>query len=366
MMNKKSIWGVICAMACATNFAFVQPVDAKVMSASEQEQQTRQTEQRVFRGQPRTSSDDAKKATLIVQRLQKRICELNGIEITTDVFQDAHDYKTKVHPMRVVDDYDNACSVGAGYTYMGADYLRNEQVMSFSNQYAHIFCEHTIAHEIGHAIGGHSMLSRRESKNVEEIAEKYSFKTLCALPEGGWGAYLVSIYRDTNRPKTNIEITKSFVKETGGKISVPDYSNTVYHAKKGGKYNLCPESGRTAVNTYFGGQMAECIARGALTVNNLAIIPVPQDLKDNLKFKESYLIVCQSPKLPNGYRILTGLWGPQDKVMDEWRRMKGLVIEGNGDIEWYNNMRKLTFESGKLNMWAMWLTLAVANDAQNR
>lgn len=363
-MNKKTILGVVCAIACATNLTFVQPAIAKFMSAAEQERQTRQIEQDVFGGRPETYSDDAKKATPIVQRLQKRICDLNGIEITTDIFQNSDDFKTKVHPVRVVDYYNNACSVGAGYTYIGVDYLRNEHVLGFFDQYSYIFCEHTIAHEIGHAIGGHTMLSRSEQKNTEELAEKYSFETMCTLPEGGWGAYLVSIYNDTNRPKVNIEITKSFITKAEGKISIPDYSTTVYHAKKGGKYNLCPESGRTAENTYFGGQVAECIALGALTVNTLAVIPVPKDLQENVKFSGNYLLVCQSSKLPNGYRVLASLWGSQDKVMDEWRRMKQLVIEGNGDIKWYSNMRRLTFESGKYNMWKMWLALAVANDVQ--
>ena len=364
-MNKKTIFGVICAVVCAAGFTFVQPANAKFMSASEQENQTRQIEQNVFGGSPQTSSEDAMRTTPIVQRLQKRICDLNGIEITTDTFQNPDDFKTKVHPVRVVDDYSNACSVGAGYTYIGVDYLRNERVLGFSNQYSYIFCEHTIAHEIGHAIGGHAMLSQREHKNMEELAEKYSFKTLCALPEGGWGAYLVSIYNDTNRPKTNIEITKSMITKAEGKISIPDYSTTVYHAKNGGKYELCPDSGRTADNTYFGGQMAECIALGALTIDSLAVIPVPKDLKENLNFKGDYLLVCQSPKLSNGYRILASLWGSQDKVLDEWQHMKSLVIEGDGDIKWYNNMRRLTFESGKYNMWTMWLALAAANDAQN-
>ena len=122
-------------------------------------------------------------------------------------------------------------------------------------------------------------------------------------------------------------------------------------------------------NAYFGGQIADCIARGVLSVDNLAVVPVPTELKESIKFKGDYIIICRSNKLPNGYRILANLYGSQDKVMDEWGRMKGLVLKGSGDIEWYNNMAKLTINSGydsKHNMWRMWLALAVANDVQNR
>ena len=69
--------------------------------------------------------------------------------------------------------------------------------------------------------------------------------------------------------KISMDIKKSFVKATGGKVSIPVYSTTVYHAKKGGQYNLCIKRGRSMDNAYFGGQMADCIAHKALTVESL-------------------------------------------------------------------------------------------------
>lgn len=126
-------------------------------------------------------------------------------------------------------------------------------------------------------------------------------------------------------------------------------------------------------SAYFGGQMADCIAHNALTVESLDVIPVPAELKESIKFKGDYILVCRSSKFPCGYRILAPLYSsildPRDKVMNEWNRMKGLVLKGDGDIEWYNNMEKLTIKRGdssKDNMWRMWLALAVANDVQNR
>ena len=369
-MNKKKILGAVCALACATNFAFVQPASAEIMNAQEQENWARHLEQDEFNGRrPETYSEEAKQATPIVQGIQKRICDKNGVEVTTALFQNTYDFETKVHPVQVIDNYHNASAMGAGYIYFGVEHLRSKGVAKFSNQYDYIICEHTLAHELGHAIDGHTTSYKKFHNNQEELAEKASAKLMYNLPEGGWGAYLVGVYRDLNRPEINKQVKDSFVKESGGKITMPSYSTTVYHAKKGGQYNLCIENGKSMDNAYFGGQMADCIAHKALTVESLDVIPVPTELKESIKFKGDYIIICRSSKFPNGYRILASLYGSQDKVMDEWGRMKGLVLKGDGDIEWYNNMAKLTIKSGddsKHNMWRMWLALAVANDVQNR
>jgi len=368
-MNKKKILGAVCALACVTNFAFIQPVSARIMNAQEQEAWARHEENEEFGGRPRTYSEGAIQATPIVQGIQRRLCDKNGIEVTTALFQNTYDFETKVHPIQVIDNFYNAMDMGAGYIYVGIEYLRSTKgVTKFSNQYDYISCERILAHELSHSIGGHTT-SSKFNNTKEELAEKGAVKLMYNLPEGGWGAYLVGVYRDLNRPEINKKVKDSFVKESGGKITMPSYSTTVYHAKKGGQYNLCIEHGRSMDNAYFGGQMADCIAHKALTVESLDVIPVPTELKESIKFKGDYIIICRSSKLPNGYRILASLYGSHDKVMDEWGRMKGLVLKGSGDIEWYNNMAKLTIKSGddsKHNMWRMWLALAVANDVQNR
>ena len=366
-MNKKKILGAVCALACATNFAFVQPVSAEY-SVHEQEKWARHLEQETFGGAPQTYSNEAKRVTPIVQKIQKRLCDKNGIEVTTTLFQNPHDFEVKVHPVQVIDNYEFSAATCAGYIYMGTNVFKRTNIGVFSDQYDYILCEKIIAHETGHSIGGHG-LSKKFNNTAEPLAEKKSVELLDKLPEGGWGAYLASISRSENYPTINQDIKKSFVKATGGKVSMPTYSTTVYHAKKGGQYNLCIKNGRSMDNAYFGGQMADCIAHKALTVESLDVIPVPTELKESIKFKGDYIIVCRSNKLPNGYRILASLYGSQDRVMDDWSRMKGLVLKGDGDIEWYSNMAKLTINSGddsKHNMWRMWLALAVANDVQNR
>lgn len=148
----------------------------------------------------------------------------------------------------------------------------------------------------------------------------------------------------------------------GGKISMPSFTTAVYHAKNGSQYNLCVENGSSLDNAYFGGQMADCIALGALSVENLDVIP--NFYAEDIKFKGDYLIVCYSDKFPTGSRILASVYGSPEKIQDEWTRMKNLVLKGSGDLNFYNNMAKLTLNSGKENMWRMWLALAVANDVQ--
>ena len=368
-MNKKKILGAVCALACVTNFVFMQPVSAKIMNAHEQENWARHLEQDEFNGRrPETYSDEAKRLTPIVQGIQKRLCDKNGIEITSALFQNTYDFEKKVHPVQVVDNYNNAVAVGAGYIYYGVDSLRSKGVVGLSNQYDYIICEHTLAHELAHAIGGHSTSYKKFHDNQEELAEKASVKLMDKLPEGGWGAYLVGIYKSPNRPEINEEIRRSFVKAAGGEkvVTMPIYAMTVYHSKNGGQYNLCIKYGESSENAYFGGQIADCIARGVLSVENLDVVPVPTELKQSIKFKGDYILVCRSNKLPNGYRIITSLYGSQDKVMYEWNQMKGLVVQGGSDIRGYNNMANLTFRQGKYNLWNMWLALAVAKDAQNR
>ena len=366
-MNKKKILGAVCALACVTNFAFVQPVSARIMNAHEQENWARHLEQDEFNGRrPETYSEEAKQAMPIVQGIQKRICDKNGVEVTTALFQNTYDFETKVHPVQVVDNYYNASAMGAGYIYLGVEYLRSKGIAKFSNQDDYIICEHTLAHELGHAIGGHATSYKKFHDNQEELAEKASVKLMDNLSEGGWGAYLVGVYNYLNRPEINEEIKRSFVKATGGKVSMPTYTRTVYHTKNGGRYNLCVESLPGSDNAYFGGQIAECIARGVFSVENLAVVPVPTELKESIKFKGDYIIVCRSNKLPNGYRILASLYGSQDKVMNEWNRMKSSVLGGNNDIHSYNTMAKTLYGNDEYNMWKMWLALAVANDVQNR
>ena len=107
-MNKKKILGAVCALACVTNFAFVQPVSARIMNAHEQEDWARHLEQDAFGKRPETYSEEAKQVTPIVQGIQKRICDKNGVEVTTALFQNTYDFETKVHPVQVIEVVNNS------------------------------------------------------------------------------------------------------------------------------------------------------------------------------------------------------------------------------------------------------------------
>ena len=107
-MNKKKILGAVCALACATNFALIQPVSAEIMNAHEQEDWARHLEQDAFGKRPETYSEEAKQVTPIVQGIQKRICDKNGVEVTTALFQNTYDFETKVHPVQVIEVVNNS------------------------------------------------------------------------------------------------------------------------------------------------------------------------------------------------------------------------------------------------------------------
>jgi hypothetical protein len=233
--------------------------------------------------------------------------------------------------------------------------------IEFRNQYDYIVCEKTIAHETGHAIGGHTT-SYKFDNNAEELAEKKAVELLDKLPEGGWGAYLAAISRHSNRPEINAEIKKSFVKASGGRFDMPTYTTTVYYPKKKGyHYNLNIENHQSANNAYFGGQIANCIAKGALKVENLEI--VDNNLRD-IKFNGDYLLICRSSNLPNGYRVLAGVYGSKDKVMSDWNHVKSMIANGSRIYD-YNEVAKQTLFKGNDNQWAMWLALATAYDVQH-
>lgn len=359
-MNKKTILGVVCTLACATNFVMSQPASAEaILNAQQQEAHARELEQMYYGGRPQTYSQEAISVTPVVQKLQKRLCDKNGIEVTTALFRNTYDFQNKIHPIQVVDNYNNAFDAGAGYTYIGIGYMRSKG-MNFANQYDYIVCEKTIAHETGHAIGGHAT-SAKFDKDAEKLAENTSVRLLDNLPEGGWGAYLVAIYRNTNRPEINAEIKNSFVKATNGKISMPTFTAAVYHPKKGWHYNLNIDNYMSPNNAYFGGQVANCIAKGALKVENLEI--VDNNLRE-IKFGGDYLLVCRSSNLPNGYRVLAGVYGTKEKVMNDWNQAKSLLASGN-DIYSYNEVAQMTLFKGNSNQWKMWLALATAYDVQH-
>lgn len=230
-MNTKKFAGVVCALACAISITTTQPAYAGLfgggMSASEQERWARKLEQKEFGNSgPQVFSSDAINSTPYVQQIQKRVCDANGIRITNSAFTSSDDYKDTVHPIKVIDNYMDCASVGAGYIYLGVSFLKGANVTGFANQFDYMATEQVISHELSHGIEGH--LVRSNSKNNELIAEKSSIRLLDRLPEGGWGAYLVAINRNAGYADQMTKIIHSLGDETNGKVYMPFLGHPKY------------------------------------------------------------------------------------------------------------------------------------------
>ena len=208
-------------------------------------------------------------------------------------------------------DTNDAHAGGAGYIYIGVQNVVNTyKAQNFRNQYDYLCMEKMLAHEITHNIEGHTLHWKGES-DAELKAEKGVVRLTDALPEGGWGVYLVGLNRKLNRPEQNEQVMASFEKDSFGRIKIHRSDLLSYKGANGKLYPVVIEDDNGTgkehpANAYFGGQVAYCIAKGAFRPENIQI--AENNLRD-IKFQGNYLLVCRSPKLPNGYRVLMGLNG---------------------------------------------------------
>lgn len=117
-------------------------------------------------------------------------------------------------------------------------------------------------------------------------------------------------------------------------------------------------------NAYFGGQLAYCIAKDALNLDNICLLR--NTMKDELNFKGDYLLVCWSEgKLPNNYRILAdGIYGSEAKVLQQLRSIKASVRR-EAPLSTYEEMARKYINRGD-SSWKIWLACAVAGDMEYR
>lgn len=368
-MNTKKFAGAVCALACAISITTTQPAYAGLfgggMSASEQERWARKLEQKEFGNSgPQVFSSDAINSTPYVQQIQKRVCDANGIRITNNTFTSSDDHKDTVHPIKVIDNYMYCTSVGAGYIYLGATFLKGMNVTGFANQFDYMATAQIISHELFHGIDGH--LVRSTGKDNEFSAEKGSIKLLDRLPEGGWGAYLVAINRNAGYADQISKLIRSLGEETNGKVCMPFLGHPKYTGRDGKEYQLIANSwdGRDGYkqddNAYFGGQLAYCIAKGALKLDNIAV--VENHLKQDIKFKGDYLLVCKDARLPNGYRVLTELYGSKDLRMSDLATAKEKA-RSSMPLSRYGEMKAYWIDKDE-SLWKIWLACAVAADVE--
>ena len=367
-MNVKKILSSICALVCASFFVVQQPIEAR--SAEQQEESAYRFAMKRFGRIPSVNdSDFSRKFSPILQRLQKRICDVNNIEMTTQKYSTPNDYKTKIHPVIAVDNFNNSTAQGAGYIYIGngtiKDYTWSSMVVS--NQYSCMGLTNTIAHEIGHNIAGHHMKSHESDFEDELEAERLSIKLTDKLPEGGWGTYLANITLNLNRPEQNFQIIESFEEATNGITKIrADGSRWIvnYKSNSGKIYQLTAtlDDCRDVADSYFGGQIAYCIAKGALTPGSLQV--VENHLKDEIKFNAEYLLICRSSKLPNGYRVLTEIDG---HTTDYWNdNIKELLATPSLFDKYYEEAYAVAKKQNLVPGWCVWLACAVAQDFAGR
>ena len=367
-MNTRKIMGAVGALVCAINFFTTTPVGA-VASVEKQEAHAQKL------SMPLSTSKEALALEPVLNVIEKRICDTNGLTVTSQQFQSDHDFETKLHPVQMVD-YIGSFATGAGYIYVGVENVTKVyKAQNFRNQYDYLCMEKMLAHEITHNIEGHTL--HQSSDNTELKAEKGAVRLTDALPEGGWGVYLVGLNRKLNRPEQNEQVMASFEKDSFGRIKIHRSDLLSYKGANGKLYPVVVEDDNGTwkehpANAYFGGQVAYCIAKGAFRPENIQI--AENNLRD-IKFQGDYLLVCRSPKLPNGYRVLMGLNGDKatlDRILNNTIKpnISGSEFSLASMYPEFLAAIKPGYEykhdNNVMSYWYMLLTCAIAQDNANR
>lgn len=355
-MNKK-ILGAVCALSLAFNSVALPMADAAIKVPSAKQQESLALDSMNRHGKADGTSYEARQLSNILNNIAYRICDYSGLSITEYPYTNDNDYKSKIHPIHVSVESTNANSYGGGHIFFGVKHAKNHfKLSNFEeislSQYDYFALEISLAHEMGHNILGHVYEpgNSEERENRHELeAEQQSVALTNNMPEGGWGLYMSSVARLLNRPDQNETVIQSFGKKTNGKItfkvvrgcgSGEDHFarliSTYYNASNGIQYEILSSNAsgnngwRRAEaregNAYFGGQLAQCIAEGALTPDNLRIATMGDGL-NNINMGGDCLLICRSPKLPNGYRILCSLYGDKQKMLKILNHAKANVAQ---------------------------------------
>lgn len=342
----------------------------------------------------------------LAHHLQRRVCEANGMEVTDSPFVSEYDYKTKVHPVRILASFGNAESFGGGLIYAGEDYIKNtcfDGADAPITMYHYIQLEELWGHELTHGQKRHNIRHLYDlGKDRELEAEEGSVAKLENLPEGGWGGYVLSITKHPNRPKQNKKVLAKLEKRTNGAIGLStalteESHSTYYHAANGAAYSLHFTFGATDEshdgldeNTYLAGQLAECIAKNALTLDSIQVTGRSALGDAAIEDTIAGLVVCSSDKLPTT-RVLMGFSLVEDRTTEQVTadlqrvlpEVKRLVVTGQIPLSDYNqsgaNWRqsraytKLLQHFGdkrplvwRQDFFRLWLTCAITQDNAQR
>lgn len=378
-MNTKKIMSAVCAAVCIANFSMTTPAQAfglKFGGVNTQKQEKQWLIEEFGTSTPTGTSKEAIEYTPIVRNIQKRICDANGIELTKEPFQNRNDYKTKIHPVKLVDNPTHcyALATGNGNIYMSTGFFKDKQVNfrtdSIFSRFDNLVTAMAVAHEMTHNIKGHQL---RNIKNAEFLAEKGSIQLTDNLPEGGWGGFLVSIRRRiTDYINLDYAIFREFGKATDNRFQIEADSQHVDYSSKNGKkhrlfFTTWAGNDYRDTDSYFCGQLAYCYAKKALSMDNIKI--AKNTIEGDSTYPAPYLLVCESDKLPNGYRILAPLFEksstPIDDVVDKLIMAKQMVADGKMiDTSFKDVYNDVHLAKKDINLWAMWEACAVAADAE--
>ena len=389
-MDKKKIAGVLGALVCATSFFTADLSTAEASAADRErvaEQNRKTTEQSDIVELIQGTSREARIVTPIVLNLQSRIAQYNNVGITSEIFDRDNEYKDTLHPAVVVDNCYNSYSAGNGHLYFGIESIKKDLEsynLNSMKDFDYISIEKTIAHEAGHSLSGNeyaaSLFAKKSESRCEQEAEDVALRLLDNLPEGGWGAYTMSVSRCANRPEQNIKNLKMMEKRVNNRVQL-NSNNLKYNGIIDHKAAACDESSYIASNgksykivagidakterniyynvdptyhndnAYLAGQIAECIAKDAFKPENLFV--AQNNLKSEIEFDGDYLLICKSSTLPNGYRVLASLYGPASDLthmIDMLRQNQIKPLDGlyNDCIE---NMEKSGKQSAIRSGW---------------
>lgn len=246
--------------------------------------------------------------------IQKRLALANNMEIVDTPFTDRHEHERKIHPLRLGKDKGWSYSVGAGYIVI------SDTNWQFNDLKAKAKITRTIAHEMGHSVRNGSFVrmglftalrGKHESRLEETAADRKSVEFVDPLPEGGWGYYLLGNnrfnYQTQKHSKHRVyyhawkAVCEDIEKATQNHIQI-SVKGTYGINYVDGKKNY-PIYAPRGYSDYLGGQIAECVAKGVFLPRNLRVVPA-SELDPQSHYPAKNIIICSSPKLPNGYRAL--------------------------------------------------------------
>ena len=145
------------------------------------------------------------------------------------------------------------------------------------------------------------------------------------LPEGGMGGLIADYNRGENTFHDAVwDVFRTYERQSGNRIKfeyrsknqyLPEMFAVDYVRRNGKRYEIwAPNTERYSNREfydrrgYLAGQVAYCIAKGAFSLDNLAVVR-NDELPAGGNFVGDNFLICRSPKLPKGYMVLTNLDG---------------------------------------------------------